>query len=254
MPRKLVDPSNRNLRTAFEKLADHSPSGERRQFGSVRLAFSGIPVPIYNRAFVFEDPSPDQLKSAVSWLTQQDVPFWVTVPDSVKNEVDGIFSDMDLAKAERVDPGMAIEIPDSIPANETAVEIDTVADEEELADIARISATVFDTPLELAEQAYQPTLLADDQIEVLVGRVDGQSVASGLMVRSMDVVGVYTIGVLDEFRRRGIGEAMTWEVLRLGRDVGCDIGVLQSSEMAYSLYKKMGFETIVEYHHYGQFS
>ena len=35
-----------------------------------------------------------------------------------------------------------------------------------------------------------------------------------------------------------------------GRDAGCQLGVLQSSEMAYGLYEQMGFEQIATYHHF----
>lgn len=34
------------------------------------------------------------------------------------------------------------------------------------------------------------------------------------------MAGVYTIGVVEEFRRQGIGEAMNWAVLRAGREAG----------------------------------
>ena len=37
-------------------------------------------------------------------------------------------------------------------------------------------------------------------------------------------------------------------VLRAGRDAGAEVGVLQSTEMTHSVYERMGFETIVEYH------
>ena len=70
------------------------------------------------------------------------------------------------------------------------------------------------------------------------------------MFRTGDTAGVYSIGVVEGYRRRGIGRAMTLAVLRLGRDAGCRIGVLQSSEMGYPLYEAMGFESVETYHHF----
>lgn len=246
----LVSSANRNLQTAFRKLANHVPGGETNQFGSIQVAFSGLPVPIYNRAFVFDTPHGDNLRNAISWMTDREEPFWMTVSERVLTDFESILSELPLEKTDRVDPGMALELGEEIPANSTDAEISSLADESELGEIARISASVFETPIDIARQAYQPSLLDDDTTQVFIGRVDGQPAASGLMVRSGDVVGVYTIGVLEEYRRRGIGEAMTWEVIRTGRDVGCRLAVLQSSEMAYSLYEKMGFETVVTYHHF----
>ncbi|MFC7192206.1 GNAT family N-acetyltransferase [Halocatena marina] len=80
--------------------------------------------------------------------------------------------------------------------------------------------------------------------------MDGRPAATGLLIQSGHVAGVYSIGVVEEFRRRGIGKAMSWEVLRAGREAGCQVGVLQSSEMGSPLYEKMGFETTVTYHHF----
>lgn len=64
------------------------------------------------------------------------------------------------------------------------------------------------------------------------------------------MAGVYSVGVVEAFRRRGIGEAMTRAVLRAGREAGCRVAVLQSSEMGRPLYERMGFETVVTYHHF----
>ena len=58
---------------------------------------------------------------------------------------------------------------------------------------------------------------------------------------------MYTIAVREAFRRRGIGELLTWETLRAGRDLGCEVGVLQASEMGKPIYARMGFEETVRY-------
>jgi predicted acetyltransferase len=69
-------------------------------------------------------------------------------------------------------------------------------------------------------------------------------------MQSGDVAGVYSIGVVEEFRRRGIGDAMSRAVLRAGHEAGCQVGVLQLSEMGYPLYEQLGFETVVTYHQF----
>ena len=43
---------------------------------------------------------------------------------------------------------------------------------------------------------------------------------------------------------------MSRAVLRAGRDAGCRVGVLQSSEMGYPRYQEMGFETVVTDHQF----
>jgi ribosomal protein S18 acetylase RimI-like enzyme len=107
---------------------------------------------------------------------------------------------------------------------------------------------LLETGVRLSLDGVTLALLAVGGAAIVI--VAGYRKASGLLVQSGHVAGVYTIGVVEEFRRRGIGEAMTWEVLRTGRDAGCRVGVLQSSEMGYPLYERMGFGTVVTYHHF----
>lgn len=119
-----------------------------------------------------------------------------------------------------------------------------------LDEFIEIFATVFEAPVEIAREVNPASLLEDADVRMFVGHVDEKTVACGRLVQTDDVAGVYGIGVDEGFRRQGIGAAMTWTVLRAGRDAGCEIGALQSSERAYSLYQRMGFENIVNYYHF----
>jgi predicted acetyltransferase len=59
---------------------------------------------------------------------------------------------------------------------------------------------------------------------------------------SSSVAGVYAVGTLPEARRQGIGSAITLRGLRDARERGYRVGVLQSSQMGYNLYRRFGFE------------
>jgi len=181
-------------------------------------------------------------------MSERNVPFWVTVTDPVVEAIKEHLADLNLVKATE-QPGMAMASLDEIPPRNSAADIAEVTDTDELDDFNRVAASVFRTPLDVAEQVYQVALVGDEK-RLFLGRVNGYPAACGLLIQSGDVAGVYTIGMSEEFRRQGIGEVMSWEVLRAGREAGCHVGVLQSSDMAYPLYKKMGFETVVTYHHF----
>jgi GNAT superfamily N-acetyltransferase len=248
MTHDLATDANENLRRAFVTLAEEAPLGEARQFGPLAAASVGLPVPFYNRVFIFESPPADELSAAVAWMSERNVPFWVTVTEPVVEAIKEHLADLNLVKATE-QPGMAMASLDEIPPRNSAADIAEVTDPDELDDFNRVAASVFRTPLDVAEQVYQVALVGDEK-RLFLGRVNGYPAACGLLIQSGDVAGVYTIGVSEEFRRQGIGEVMSWEVLRAGREAGCHVGVLQSSDMAYPLYKKMGFETVVTYHHF----
>ena len=112
-----------------------------------------------------------------------------------------------------------------------------------------VFSAVFDVPKEYLGPDSSNTNGTDDEARTaFVGYLDDQPVATGSLFRSETVAGVFGIAVVEAVRGRGIGEAMTWEVLRAGRDAGCRIGALQSTEMAIPLYEKLGFETVETYH------
>lgn len=244
----LATEANDNLRRAFATLAEDAPAGVVRQFGALPAASAGLPAPIYNRVFVFESPPRDELSAAVTWMFERDVPFWVTVTDPVVEAVKHHLADLGLTKATE-QPGMAMAPLDELPARDSVADIVEVTDRNKLDDFSRVAAAVFGTPLDVAEQLYRIALETEED-RLFLAQVDGQPAGCGLLIQTGDVAGVYTIGVDEEYRRQGIGEAMSWEVLRAGREAGCQVGILQSSDMGYPLYEKMGFKTVVTYHHF----
>jgi ribosomal protein S18 acetylase RimI-like enzyme len=250
MTRDLLEVVNESGRETFQKLAGHVDGAETRQFGAITGVSTGFPAPVYNQLIAFEAPASDDLQAGVEWMDGRDVPFWFSLPESVA-ETDAVTpSAFDLIENDEIAPAMALPSLTDIPANSTPASIAEVTDSNALQEFIQIFSDVFGMPEPLAERAHPESMLDDPDMGLFVGRIDEQPVACGHLVKTDEVAGVYSIGVVEESRRQGIGEAMTWAVLRAGRDAGCDIGALQSSEMAYSLYQTMGFETVTRYHRY----
>jgi GNAT superfamily N-acetyltransferase len=80
-----------------------------------------------------------------------------------------------------------------------------------------------------------------------LGRVDGQPVATSRVSIGGGVAGLYAILTLPSHRGRGIGRAMTLAALRAAASVGYGIGVLQSSDLGYGVYRKLGFRELFTY-------
>jgi GNAT superfamily N-acetyltransferase len=80
-----------------------------------------------------------------------------------------------------------------------------------------------------------------------VGRVDGNVVASSRINIGAGVAGLYAISTLPGFRGRGFGRAMTIAALRAARSIGYRIAVLQSSDLGYGVYKRLGFRELFTY-------
>ena len=80
-----------------------------------------------------------------------------------------------------------------------------------------------------------------------LGRVDGRPVATSRVSLGGGVAGLYAILTLPSHRGRGIGRAMTLAALRAAAGIGYRIGVLQSSDLGYGVYLKLGFRDVFTY-------
>ena len=80
-----------------------------------------------------------------------------------------------------------------------------------------------------------------------LGRVDGQPVATSRVSIGAGVAGLYAILTLPPHRGRGIGRAMTLAALRAAAGLGYGFGVLQSSDLGYGVYLKLGFHDLFTY-------
>jgi GNAT superfamily N-acetyltransferase len=83
-----------------------------------------------------------------------------------------------------------------------------------------------------------------------LGRLGGQSVATSRLSLAGGAAGVYSVVTVREARGRGIGRAMTLEVLRTGRAAGYGIATLQSSPMGHRIYQQLGFIDVFAYEIY----
>jgi ribosomal protein S18 acetylase RimI-like enzyme len=79
---------------------------------------------------------------------------------------------------------------------------------------------------------------------------DGRSVATGVAFDRQGDSGIYNVGTVEQFRRRGLGTAVTAVLLYDARDRGCTTATLQATPIAERIYARLGFDDagqILEY-------
>jgi ribosomal protein S18 acetylase RimI-like enzyme len=77
-----------------------------------------------------------------------------------------------------------------------------------------------------------------------VGCVDGQRVAAAIAYDYGGDSGIYNVGTMPHARRRGLGTALTAQLLHDARQRGCTTASLQATEMAEHLYAEVGFRDL----------
>jgi ribosomal protein S18 acetylase RimI-like enzyme len=76
------------------------------------------------------------------------------------------------------------------------------------------------------------------------GCVDEQRVAGAIAFEHGGDCGIYNVGTMPHARRRGLGTALTAQLLHDARQRGCTTASLQATEMAEHLYSELGFRDL----------
>jgi predicted GNAT family acetyltransferase len=116
----------------------------------------------------------------------------------------------------------------------------------------RIDAAPITWSEHLAMFELPPTLLAGDMSAYHVRgvRVDGTTVASAIAFDHDGDCGIYNVGTLEPFRRRGLGAALTAVLLGDAVARGCTTASVQSTPMAEGVYASVGFRDLGRYLEY----
>jgi ribosomal protein S18 acetylase RimI-like enzyme len=241
---ELVALANENFVASFAKLAGHCDGGGQRRFGGAFAYVTQLPIALFNGCVVAEPSTPSELDEALGWVAGHDVPMTVFLAEGLDSELADVVATRGLQRDPTPYPGMVLyPIPEPPPPGHVVVEaVDATG-----ADEFRGVFTAQGRSRDLAEAMFPESLIGDPDVHAFVGRLDGRPVGYSLAIQSERTSGVYNVGTLPEARRRGVGTALTWAAVESGRRAGLDCVVLQSSEMAVSMYQAMGFRTVVNY-------
>jgi len=145
------------------------------------------------------------------------------------------------------EPLMSIDLHDLPEQKEIpGLEIRPVRSEEEMKIFNEVAATQF----HLGENAFKKIyeiecslgFEEDSPRQLYVAYQDGVPVSTNLMVLDNDVAGWYLIVTHPDYCRRGFGSAVTLAPLYDAKERGYNVGVLQSTDVGYKVYSRLGFK------------
>jgi GNAT superfamily N-acetyltransferase len=143
-------------------------------------------------------------------------------------------------------PGMTVDLaalsPRELPAG---VDIRAVDDDPELLELTtEIAFTTNGFPPTAVPPILDAIGRVRDRLEftTFLASVDGVPAAASALVVTDHVAGIFNVGTLPEFRRRGLGGLVSLAALEAGKKRGCTMGALQASQQALGVYRAIGFE------------
>jgi ribosomal protein S18 acetylase RimI-like enzyme len=240
----------------YRQLCAAVPGATTREIGGLALVATGVPIHAFNVGMAFEPlaDAPAVVSGAIGIFDGAEVPFLLIFRSGVDPAAEQAAADHGLPVLETF-PGMALSpVPEdaSSKAIASGLDIREVADERTLADFHAVLAAGFGLPLDAVAQVLGLDVLGSVAGGNFVGYAEDRPATVSVGWMEGRTVGVFNVATLDDFRRRGFGEAMTWRAAAAGAESGAKVAVLQASEMGRPIYERMGFRTVASYVAFGR--
>ena len=209
---------------------------------------SDLPCPFFNNIFSAEIPHPNVepvVDDLIGRFCSRSVPcFWWSGPVNHDQQVASILEARGFVKAVE-GAAMALSLADFPAQNPGVAEVLEIDSESQMADWTRTCTAAFEFDDALSgwwHELFTSIPYGEPSpLRHFLACIDGEPVGTASAFIEDGVVGLASVGVREEYRRQGIGSAITVAALEAARNLGCRLGVLFSSPMATSMYEGLGF-------------
>ena len=247
-----------NLCEAMRFFGSATDKGGVHDYAGVTVIDSGVNYSVFNIS-LFRDPpvanridfnlrltSPEQYfqRRGVRWS------HWVCLdllPTDLRSRADEAFRQRGLRRLTEA-PNMIASRLEPAQRPLPPVSWRPVADAETRLSFAHITSIAFEIPFATAREVYKPAQAWNGTYQGYVGYVRNTPVSTAAIVVAGGVIGVYSVGTLPGFRKRGYAEALLRNVLAyVTRVTGIEQYALQSTRAGYDMYRCMGFADVARF-------
>ena len=241
---RLIDQNMAEANFAFLATSELGAIFENRD---LRLWSCGLPAAVFN-VVLPKLPMRDLgacLEKGDAFFGPQALPWRLSLQREVAEQITGQLADAGFGEVAR-EPVMVLAKLPELPPRPDGLEIREVAGDEDLEHFRSTAFLGFGLPAQLGAKFVTPEFAERTGVRLLVGFEKGRPVCTSSLVMTGDQIGVYWVTTREDCRRRGLGEAITWAAIALGRALGGTWASLQASELGRPVYERMGFETATE--------
>jgi len=224
-------------------LAEASSEGEVEEKKDYVLGYTGADLPTYNFFIPLSlaGLTDETLADASAFFRSRGVMYAVSleehrVPDGTE------YLSVRRYQPLPPQPLMACDNLPSEPVAHPELTVRRVATIPEMTAFYTVLESVFDyTPDELM-LLFPSTQLNHKQVKHFVGYLsNSQPVTAGTAVCADDVVSIWNVSTLDNFRRRGFAAALQTHMLADAARQGCDLSMVYATPMGFSLTNRLGY-------------
>ena len=230
----------------FRSLSLSADGGSTDNVGGAACWYSSSYVPVFNGAGVF-DPrliTRETLNAIEAYFKWRGRPFSVMSLDALVPYAANLLLRFNYAEYDAM-PAMWLEGPprSEVPSS-SDVWVTRVVTSAPLASFRAILSTVFNLSMPEVNLVMGEKTLQIEHVRHYIGWLDNTPVATATLVLSGRVAGVWNVGTLPEYRRRGVAAAIMRHILLEARSLGFYSSMLLASEEGMPLYARLGYETL----------
>ena len=235
----------RNNLTALERIARIRPSSTTNRTNRWLMIAAGVAeVPAFNVAVPLANALVgDDAAAVIGWYDRRSLPYRVRL--RAEQDGDALERLVGLGfEPERTETAYVLEQFPSGTTQPEGLSVRTVTGEQNLRRYGALGweqVGLADVGVAIARTARELGF------ELILGLSGDYPVACSMAVVTDDVVGVYNVAVLPEYRRRGFGSRMVEAALAAGSSRGARLAYLSAPEQAASLYSRLGFRPVSQY-------
>ena len=258
MPEAEIRAISENLVEALRFFGRARPHAEVRDLTGVSLIFCGLNYAAFNAALLtapIDNDNTSLVRLIEVSASQFDFlrlrwTFWLCndfLSRSLSRQAPHIFLRHHLRALTQA-PGMYAERLRPPQRKLPAVEMREVRDAATRATFAEVMSIAFEIPHSVAAAVYGSEQAWHGTLKGYIGFVNGKAVTTAAATITGDVIGLYSVATLPQYRRLGFAEAIMRQVIdEATRTRNVERTVLQSTSSGLSLYEKMGYRTITNF-------
>lgn len=218
------------------------PGGRMQRVAGVVAWTSDVPIPFFNGAYGIPETTVEDVLPVLEGRPA----LWVVPPPG------GIDDDL-VARGFTVSeiPGMRMELAKlPRPAVPDGVDVRTVDDDPALLEVATtIAFTTNGFPVDATRPMLEmlERMPGRERFRTFLATIDGEPAATSTLLVADDTAGLYNVGTLPAFRRRGLGRLVSVAALAAGRSEGARVGVVHASPDGEWVYRALGFEEVCRF-------
>jgi hypothetical protein len=148
-------------------------------------------------------------------------------------------------------PGMAIQTPIRIKELPSDFNIKSIEDKTGATDFASVAIDSFHSlgmSVEIGKDIFEkPERMLRPYNYLVVAYLNEKPVSCAMLIFSHSIAGIYWVGTLESFRKKGLAEVCTATVTNEAFRRGASCVILQASQFGEPIYRRLGFKEFTRY-------